>query len=92
MSRSTVGCIVTLTLSILAMALAATAQPAGKVPRIGWLTTGVRPAGPHPLLEVFRQGLRRQLTVLFCGHCELVERLVQCLPGVPYSLHEHTTD
>jgi putative ABC transport system substrate-binding protein len=58
MSCSTVGCIVTLTLSLLAMALAATAQPAGKVPRISWLTTGVRPAGPHPLLEAFRQGLR----------------------------------
>jgi putative tryptophan/tyrosine transport system substrate-binding protein len=58
MWRSTVGCIVTLTLSILAMVLAATAQPAGKVPRIGWLTTGVRPAEPHPLLEAFRQGLR----------------------------------
>jgi putative tryptophan/tyrosine transport system substrate-binding protein len=58
MSRSTVGGIVTLTLSLFAMALAATAQPAGKVPRIGWLTTGVRPAGPHLLLEAFRQGLR----------------------------------
>jgi putative tryptophan/tyrosine transport system substrate-binding protein len=58
MWRSTVGCIVALTLSLLAMAFAATAQPAGKVPRIGWLTTGVRPAGSHPLLEAFRQGLR----------------------------------
>ena len=58
MGRRTVGCIVTLTLSLLAMALAATAQPAGKVHRIGWLATGVRPVGPHPLLEAFRQGLR----------------------------------
>ena len=58
MGRSTVGCIVTLTLSILAMALAATAQPAEKVYRIGRLATGVRPAGPHPLLEAFQQGLR----------------------------------
>jgi putative tryptophan/tyrosine transport system substrate-binding protein len=40
------------------MALAATAQPAGKVHRIGWLATGVRPVGPYSLLEAFRQGLR----------------------------------
>lgn len=58
MWRSTVGCIVTLSLSILAMALAATAQPMGKVHRIGRLNAGVPPAGPDPLLEAFRQGLR----------------------------------
>jgi putative tryptophan/tyrosine transport system substrate-binding protein len=58
MGRSTVGCIVGLTLSILAMALAATAQPAEKVYRIGRLSTSASPAGPDPLLEAFRQGLR----------------------------------
>src|SRR5262245_16961519 len=57
MWRSTVGCIVILTLSLLAMALAATAQPVGKVHRIGRLNAGVAPAGPDPLLEAFRQGL-----------------------------------
>jgi putative ABC transport system substrate-binding protein len=58
MRHSTVGCIVTLTLSILAMALAATAHPAEKVYRIGWLYTGSPPTGSNPLLEAFRQGLR----------------------------------
>jgi putative ABC transport system substrate-binding protein len=58
MWRSTVGCIVTLTLSLLTMAFAATAQPAGKVYRIGRLSTGSPPAGRNPLLEAFRQGLR----------------------------------
>jgi hypothetical protein len=40
MRRSTVGCIVTLTLSILMAPLAADAQPAGKVHRIGVLDVG----------------------------------------------------
>jgi putative ABC transport system substrate-binding protein len=58
MWRSTVGCLVTLTLSIRAMALAVTAQPAEKVYRIGCLYTGSPPTGSNPLLEAFRQGLR----------------------------------
>src|SRR5438093_3486116 len=58
MWRSIVGCIVTLILSLLVMAFTATAQPVGKVHRIGWLNAGVPPAGPHPSLEPFRQGLR----------------------------------
>ena len=58
MWRSTVGCIVTLTLSLLAMVLAATAQPARKIPRIGWLNLSAHPAGPHPFLEAFREELR----------------------------------
>jgi putative tryptophan/tyrosine transport system substrate-binding protein len=58
MWHSTVGCIVILALSLLVMAPLAAAQPAEKVHRIGWLTTGARPAGPHPLLEAFQQGLR----------------------------------
>src|SRR5262245_37073148 len=54
----TAGCIVTLTLGILAMVLAATAQLAGPIPRIGWLFPGARPAGPNPFLEAFREELR----------------------------------
>jgi len=52
---SAIGCIVTLILSLLAAPLAATAQPAGKMPRIGVLAPGT-PAGPW--VDAFRQGLR----------------------------------
>ena len=55
MWHSTVGCIVTLALSLLVMAPLAAAQPAGKVHRIGLLRAG--PAGPDPMSEAFRQGL-----------------------------------
>ena len=58
MRLQTVGGIVTLTLSLLAMVLSAMAQPTGKVPRIGRLNANSPPAGPDPLLEAFRQGLR----------------------------------
>jgi ABC transporter substrate binding protein len=59
---STVGVIVTLTLSILATPLAADAQPAEKVHRIGRLSPGhtlpeSNPSGDKDL-EAFRQGLR----------------------------------
>ena len=54
---SAVGCIVTLILSLLAAPLAADAQPAIKVYRIGWLRTGT-PSGLDPIIEAFRQGLR----------------------------------
>jgi putative ABC transport system substrate-binding protein len=37
--------------------LAAEAQPAGKVPRIGWLAPSSAPAAAH-VIEAFRQGLR----------------------------------
>jgi len=57
MRRSTVGCIVTLTLSILMAPLAADAQPAGKVHRIGVLDVGAA-ANTAGFLEVVRQGLR----------------------------------
>lgn len=50
---STVGCIVALSLSLLAVPLAAAAQPTGKMWRIGYLVAG---AGRIP--EAFRQGLR----------------------------------
>jgi hypothetical protein len=53
---SAVGFLVTLTLSLLAAPLAAGAQPAGKVWRIGVLTGGVDPESPRG--ASFRQGLR----------------------------------
>src|SRR5438093_5761108 len=56
---STLGGIVTLTLSMLVAPLAAHAQPATKVYRIGRFTSGLPPtAGPNPSEEAFRQGLR----------------------------------
>ena len=54
----TVGCILTLTLSLLAALLAAHAQPAGKVPRIGVIMPGIPPGEAGDELDVFRQGLR----------------------------------
>jgi putative tryptophan/tyrosine transport system substrate-binding protein len=57
MRLQTVGGLVTLTLSLLAMVLGAMAQPTAKVPRIGRLNANSPPAGPDPLLEAFRQGL-----------------------------------
>jgi len=54
---STVGCIVTLTLSLLAAPLTAEAQEATNVHRIGRLSPG-SPTEPNPNLEAFRQGLR----------------------------------
>jgi putative ABC transport system substrate-binding protein len=51
-----VGCIVTLTLSLLAVPLAAAAQPSAKAARIGYLAmTG---GAGSPLPEAFRQGLQ----------------------------------
>ncbi|PYM53149.1 MAG: ABC transporter substrate-binding protein, partial [Candidatus Rokuibacteriota bacterium] len=47
----------TLAGSLLAAPLAAAAQPAGKVYRIGYLTAGSVTANPR-VLEAFRQGLR----------------------------------
>src|SRR2546426_682740 len=55
---STVGCIVVLTLSLLAAPLAAQAPPVGKIPRLGVLVPGVPPGGPGTGLDRFRQGLR----------------------------------
>ena len=55
---SAVGCIVMLTLSLLAAPLAARAQPAGKMPRLGVLTPGLPPGEPGRGLDRFRQGLR----------------------------------
>jgi putative tryptophan/tyrosine transport system substrate-binding protein len=53
---STLGCLVTLILSLLAVPFAAKAQPVGKIPRIGFLSPGAA-SGPRTGLEAFRQGL-----------------------------------
>jgi putative tryptophan/tyrosine transport system substrate-binding protein len=53
-----VGCILTLTLSLLMALLAAEAQPIGKMPRIGALMQGTPPGEAGDELDVFRQGLR----------------------------------
>jgi putative ABC transport system substrate-binding protein len=55
---STIGCIVTLTLSLLAVPLAADAQQPAKVPRVGWLSDGMRAGARSPLHEAFLHGLR----------------------------------
>jgi len=55
---STVGCIVTLILSMLAAPLAAKAQQAGKVPRLGVLFPAELPSPEEPNLAAFRQALR----------------------------------
>ena len=54
---SAVGFIVTLTLSMLAAPLAAVAQPAGKVPTIGFLNSSSAAAVAQQF-EAFQQGLR----------------------------------
>jgi putative tryptophan/tyrosine transport system substrate-binding protein len=53
----TVGCIVTLTLSLLAAPLAAEAQQARKVPRLGVLVPAEPPSPEEPHLAAFRQAL-----------------------------------
>jgi putative tryptophan/tyrosine transport system substrate-binding protein len=60
MWHSAVRCIVMLILSLLSASLGtAAAQPAGKVPRIGYLSTGFATDPMRErLLEAFRQGLR----------------------------------
>jgi len=58
MGYSTAGCIVMLTLSLLAMPCAAHAQPAGKLPRVGVLEPGLPPGEPGSGGHRFRQGLR----------------------------------
>src|SRR5262249_31125120 len=55
---SAIGCIVTLTLSILAAPLVTDAQPATKVYRIGRLIAAFAPAQPSPILKAFEQTLR----------------------------------
>ena len=55
---STVGCIVALTLSLLAAPLAAEAQQVGQVPRLGVLFPAELPVPEEPSLAAFRQALR----------------------------------
>ena len=55
---SAVGCIVTLTLSMLVASLAAEAQPPTKVARVGWLSDGIRAGTKSHLYEAFLHGLR----------------------------------
>ena len=61
MWSSAVGCLVTITLSLLTAPLAAHAQQPTRVARIGYLVTGVL-ASPETrvLLDAFRQGLRER--------------------------------
>jgi ABC-type uncharacterized transport system substrate-binding protein len=54
---SAVGCIMLLTLNLLAVLLATTAQPRGKIPRIGVLEPSFQQR-PAPCLPAFQQGLR----------------------------------
>ena len=53
---SAIGCLVTLTLSLFVVPLAAEAQPPGNIPRIGWLALGS--PGANPNYDAFLQGLR----------------------------------
>src|SRR2546425_2615186 len=92
---SAVGCLVILTLSHLVAPLATTAQPRGKVPRVGVLepTSQERPA---PCIFAFQQGLRdlgyvEGQTILLDyrygeGHADrlpaLAAELVQLAPNV----------
>jgi hypothetical protein len=55
---SALGCIVTLILSLLAMPLAADAQPAAKIPRVGVLRPGNPPPGDYGQREAHGGVLR----------------------------------
>jgi ABC-type uncharacterized transport system substrate-binding protein len=57
MTRRTIGLIVIFTLAFLVAPLAAEAQPAGKVYRIGWLGAG-SPLSSRAYVEAFQQSLR----------------------------------
>ncbi len=78
----TVGCTVTLTLSLLAAPLLAVSQPAGKVRRIGILRAGMNSPEAERNLEAFRHGLRdlgwvegQNLTIAYRAAQGQVERL-----------------
>jgi ABC-type uncharacterized transport system substrate-binding protein len=55
---SAIGCIVTLILSLLTVPPAAEAQPPAKIPRVGWLSDGIRAGASSYLYEAFLHGLR----------------------------------
>jgi putative ABC transport system substrate-binding protein len=50
--------VLVLTLVLLTVPLGAEAQPAGKVPRIGWLSVSPTPRDPSENVEAFRRALR----------------------------------
>ena len=58
MGYTTVGCLVTLILSLLVAPCTATAQQSVTLPRIGVLSPGSPPPPPSPTLDAFRQSLR----------------------------------
>src|SRR2546425_2194100 len=91
---SAVGCLVILTLSHLVAPLATTAQPRGKVPRVGVLepTSQQRPA---PCIFAFQQGLRdlgyvEGQTILF--DYRYGEGQNDRLPALARELNQHTPD
>jgi putative ABC transport system substrate-binding protein len=79
---SAIGCLVTLTLSLLAAPLLAVAQPAGQMRRIGMLRAGMTSTDSERNFEAFRQGLRdlgwvegQNLTIEYRAAEGQVERL-----------------
>jgi putative tryptophan/tyrosine transport system substrate-binding protein len=58
MRLNPIGFIVILTFSLFVTLLAAVAQPAGRIPKIGFLSAGATPATNVRQLEAFTQGLR----------------------------------
>jgi putative ABC transport system substrate-binding protein len=82
MNRIFGALLVSLTLTILVMPLAAGAQPATKVHRIGWLSPGVPRPDHDPPVDAFRQGLRalgyiegQHLVIEYRGAEGRIERL-----------------
>ena len=75
-----IGFIVTLTLSMLALPLAAVAQPAGKVPKIGFLHhSSVNSQLEARNLEAFQQGLR-ELGYIEGQNIAMAQRYVESRP------------
>src|SRR5262245_37662115 len=83
MWSSAMGCIVTLTLSLLTAPLTAYVQPLAKVARIGYLVFGALEAPEtRALLDAFRQGLRehgyvegQNIVIEYRAADEKIERL-----------------
>jgi putative ABC transport system substrate-binding protein len=82
MTRRTMALLVTFTLAILVAPLAAEAQQATNVSRIGWLSPGFPRPDHDPPLDAFRQGLRefgyvegQNLVIEYRGAEGRIERL-----------------
>src|ERR671924_462243 len=82
MTRRLIGLLVTFTLAILVAPLAAKAQQATNVYRIGWLSPGVPRPDHDPPVDAFRQGLRefgyvegQNLVMAYRGAEGKIERL-----------------